>query len=522
MEQNNDQKHNNIHESDSGGIPPPPRRSSGLKMSSSAERPEFRCAAIDSRPPAAAGFMMSPQPVPDVNAQVHEEEVGPTRSAAGAVLPSLKSLAQEPYGISKEQHQYYRYTPKTVPLEPTPTISLDLNRKPKPVKQIGWNSPTFNKMPMNYPVERNNRHINVDECSVGDLLVRLYEGFRIMSIQAKYFNRPASAALLTTENVELYLVLWYSHDSTQFIVEIQRRRGDTIIFHHYANYILDAAAGNLDESIFNNTEGSLLYLRSTESLLRSELSRIAPETDMDKEAVVALEIVHDLLKKDRRDARQLGMEGVCIMTNARKTVLSAAILTSRAILLGDRNASAGQGLYKIILDVLQKRSIGQEELMGDEYMYDSDDEQYFLDEDEEMRDYSPEYKEEMTLLFNLALNAFSHALEVVTNFGVGSESSLTKTEDVIDHFLVQAENLTETDLLSTFLQTMQKAYVKPHNAWLAAKCLRFICQASPSARERTNKYGGPQFVKNAFDIGASSHAKLESECRLLHNILTTC
>mmetsp|Transcript_2346 Transcript_2346/g.4234 ORF Transcript_2346/g.4234 Transcript_2346/m.4234 type:complete len:523 (+) Transcript_2346:180-1748(+) len=522
MEQNNDQKHNNINESDSGGIPPPPRRSSGLKMSQSAVRPEFRFAAIDSRPPAAAGFMMSPQPVPDVNAQLNEEEVGPTRSAAGAVLYSRKSLLQEPYGITKEQHQYYRYTPKTVPFEPTPTISLeDLNRKPGPVKPV-WDSPTLNKMPMNYPVERNNRHINVDECSVDDLLVRLYKGFRIMSIQAKYFNRPASAALLTTENVELYLVLWYSHDSTQFIVEIQRRRGDTIIFHHYANYILDAAAGNLDESIFNNTEGSLLYLRSTESLLRSELSRIAPETDMDKEAVVALEIVHDLLKKDRRDARQLGMEGVCIMTNARKTVLSAAILTSRAILLGDRNASAGQGLYKIILDILQKRSIGQEELMGDEYMYDSDDEQYFLDEDEEMRDYSPEYKEEMTLLFNLALNAFSHALEVVTNFGVGSEGSLTKTEDVIDHFLVQAENLTETDLLSTFLQTMQKACAKPHNAWLAAKCLRFICQASPSARERTKKYGGPQFVENAFDIGASSHAKLESECRLLHNILTTC
>ena len=320
--------------------------------------------------------------------------------------------------------------------------------------------------------------------------------------------------------MELYLALWESDNAKEVIVELQRRRGDTIVFHQYASHIMDAAFGTFDDSLFTNDEGSLLYLQAAEKKLRSELSRIAPKNDLEKESLLALEIVYDLLKKDRRDARQLGMEGVCILANARKTLLSAAILTSRALLLGDQTA-ASQGLHEIVLNIIQKRRISKDEVTGD-YPEDSDDEDYFRDDDEEMRDYSPEYKEEITLLFNLALDALAHALEVVTTFGVdasASPDSAFSVAWVIDTFLVHATQLTEADLLSTFLQTLQRAYLKPHNAWLAAKCLRFICSASPSATERTVKLGGMQFVENAFDVGVASHAKLESECRMLQGVL---
>ena len=333
------------------------------------------------------------------------------------------------------------------------------------------------------------------------------------------YIHQASAALLTPENVELYVTLWESDDGKDVIVEVQRRRGDTIIFHHYANHILNAASGRLDESAFANDEGSILYLQSTEKKLRSELSRIAPDSDMDKESVVALEIVYELLQKERSDARQLGMEGTCILANARKTVLTAAIATSRAILLGGQT-QASQGLHEILLGVILKRRIG-DIVSGGDYPEDSDDEEYFLDDDEEIRDYSPEYKEEITLLFNLALNALSHALEVATTFGVDTTASPHQSAAwAVDEFLVHAMRHTETNLLSTLLQTLQRAYLKPHNAWLAAKCLRFICTASPSAKKRLINLGAVQSVETAYDVGIESHAKLESECHLLQSLLT--
>lgn len=328
---------------------------------------------------------------------------------------------------------------------------------------------------------------------------------------------------MTPENVEIYLALWESDDSKAVIVEVQRRRGDSILFHQYASHIMDAASGNFDDALFTNVvEGNLLYLKSTEQMLRTELSRVAPEHDMDKESVMALEIVTDLLKKDRRDARQLGMEGVCILADARKTVLSAAILTSRAILLRDQSSST---LFRILLGIIQNKSIeGQDEEMGGDYYEDSDDEQFFLDEDDAIQDYSPEYKEEITLLFYLALDALSHALEVVINFGIDpagtSAVSPDSTAEVIDSFLIYAGQISNTELLVTLLQTLQRAYLKPHNAWLAAKCLRYICAASRSAKERTTAMRGMQCVDTALDVGIESHAKLESECFMLKSVLS--
>jgi len=521
-------------------------------------------------PPAAAAFMEPsvsssmnysfPPPNADVNARMDDADDGPTRSVA--------AIALTPFDISKERGSSQPFLHSAS--SPTMPVAFDVKRESYShsaslpitqgksrsvefqVKSIAvqlpecWSPPWIDKLPRYFPLERTHRRVKLEECSLGDVLLRVVGTLRKMSVQAKYFSRPvsvdevwkndsivfmieyrahvystlsffqASAALFTTENVELYLAFWKSDDDKEVIVEVQRRRGDTVIFHQYANCIMNAASGTLDISLFTNDEGSILYLQSTEKKLRSELSRIAPESDIDKESVVVLEIVYDLLTKERRDARQLGMEGVCILVNARKTVLSAAIRTSSAILLGGET-KASQGLHEVLLGIIQKRRIG-DEVTGGDYPEDSDDEEYFLDDDDELRDYSPEYKEEITLFYNLALNALSHALEVVTNFGVLDQSF--SASSVVDTFLYYARQQTDADILLTLLETLRKAYLKPHNAWLAAKCLRFICSASPTATERTLKLGGIGCAEMAFDVGVESHAKLESECRMLQGVLT--
>lgn len=516
---------------------------------------------MDTMQPTASPFMTpnlsfssTGKAKPNVSARLLEDaDEGATRSVATMGAPRNFPIAKE----HRPDTRYYQKQSSPAYETPSlPTISvLDVKEPAKPAKRSSWRSPVLKKLPRYFPLERTNRRINVSECSFDDLLLRISDGLRVMSIQAKYFDRPvrsmnhdavtrngacsdtctfhgdrqASAALLTPENVELYLALWDSDDSKQVIVEVQRRRGDCMLFHQFASHLLDAASGNLDTSLFsNNAEGSLLYLRNTEQILRNELSRVAPAYYMNKESIVALEIVSDLVQKDRRDARQLGMEGVCILANVRKTTLTAAIRTSRAILLGDQESQASQGLHEILLGIIQKKTIdGQDQDMGGEYYEDSDDEQYFLDQDEEIQDYSPEYKEEITLLFNLALDAVSHALEVLTNFGIqdpndsssqADASSLSNTSWIIESFLGRANEVSGTELLSTLLLTLQRAYLNPHNAWLAAKCLRFICAACPSAAERTRALGAEQSTATALAVGIASHAKLESECLQLQSV----
>lgn len=327
----------------------------------------------------------------------------------------------------------------------------------------------------------------------------------------------------------MYLSLWESDNHKELIVEIQRRRGDAAVFYPYAQHILDAASGQLDSSRFSLEEGSLQYLKSTESKLKTEISRQVPASeDMEKESVVALEIVHGLLKKDRMDARHLGMESVSILANCRKTVLSASILMSRALLLGNGDRCS-QGLNEMLLNVLQKRSIGiDESFMGGDYPTDDDEDNFFVDQDPELEHCSPEYKEEMTLLFNLGLDALAHALEVATTFDLGVMVSSTTKQDisphyassVVDTFLVHSQQRTDVDMLITLLQTLQRAPIKPHNAWLAAKCLRYICSASPHAAQRTEKLGGADFCRQAYEVGIASHAKLEYECRLLQGVFS--
>merc|ERR1712224_616742 len=51
-------------------------------------------------------------------------------------------------------------------------------------------------------------------------------------------------------------------------------------------------------------------------------------------AIIAIEIAHGLIMKDRIDANQLGLESLCLLTDAKKTGLITAVIASRVVLLG--------------------------------------------------------------------------------------------------------------------------------------------------------------------------------------------
>merc|ERR1712216_703210 len=102
--------------------------------------------------------------------------------------------------------------------------------------------------------------------------------------------------------------------------------------------ILDAAAGVLDLHRHIEQYGEdidVVYSNNNnDKLLNLDTSLTTPEeagTEVD-DAIRAVEIAHGLVMKDRMDARQLGLESLCLLTDPKKTGLTTALLSSHVVL----------------------------------------------------------------------------------------------------------------------------------------------------------------------------------------------
>merc|ERR1739848_360250 len=84
-----------------------------------------------------------------------------------------------------------------------------------------------------------------------------------------------------------------------------------------------------------------VYTKNSKKMMKKAAAHRALCLGMPKDAgtetenaVVALEIAHGLLMKDRMDARRLGLESLCLLTDPAKTGLVTASMASRVVLLG--------------------------------------------------------------------------------------------------------------------------------------------------------------------------------------------
>jgi hypothetical protein len=95
-------------------------------------------------------------------------------------------------------------------------------------------------------------------CSIIESSARLADCLRILSVQAIYNDETATAQLMTAENVEMHLSLWKTSSGEKhpegIVVELKRRKDDSITFHRYSRYILDAAVGDFDPEAFTDIE----------------------------------------------------------------------------------------------------------------------------------------------------------------------------------------------------------------------------------------------------------------------------
>merc|ERR1712232_1018041 len=354
---------------------------------------------------------------------------------------------------------------------------------------------------------------------------------RVLSVQAIYNNEKATAHLMTSENVEMHLSLWKTSNSTNsIVVELQRRKGDSIAFHRYSRFILDAAMGDFDAIEHIHKYGQCMNFsqsKKLQRLLHMDMGR-APASEHEN-AIIAIEIAHSLLMKDRMDARQLGLESLCLLTDPRKTSTTTAVICSHAVLLGSAGGLATEGgdlmfdeapfqeIRETILSLVQFSRIGE-----DDYGDEGHDIKF-----EERKIGKGEY---MSLLHNLALAVLANALDVIENeekFDPSPEETEMKpaaveansASSIAGNFMTKTKEISRVDILSTLIHELGKAEIKPHNAHLSAKCLGSLCRASSDARNRAKELGAKNVVRAALEIGVKTHLKLQTECEKVEQVL---
>ena len=386
-------------------------------------------------------------------------------------------------------------------------------------KVSNWSPRDLRTVPAFYPLEKSSRLVEDD--TAANIAYRVSECLRHLSIQATYDND--TAYLHSAENVEMHLSLWKTPPTSLqqgIVVELQRRSGDSIAFHKYSRSILDAAMGLLDIDEMQVEADIVYHSKKVQRLLALEKHA---EKEEHETAIQAIEIAHGLLMKDRMDARVLGLESLCLLTDPRKTGPITSILASHVVLLGSTRGIQIPGLgddtfadeapfqeiREGILNLVQFGRIGEEE--------------------EDLTEYSDADTDHMTLLHNLALAVLANALDCVENpdrFDDAPEDTKPRTRlrtasssEVANEFMHQTEELSKKEILSTLISELGKASLKPHNATLSAKCIGSLCRASDEAKKRAKELGAKQVVSTALDVGVRTHLKLETECRTVVTVL---
>ncbi len=404
--------------------------------------------------------------------------------------------------------------------------SVKVEKPPSSNVQSNWAPTTLRPVPAFYPLERSTRLV---EEPLEEVVARVSEANRVLSIHAVYCDETATASLLTAEHVEMQLSLWKTGGPNQpegIAVELQRRKGDSIAFHRYSRHILDAAVGDFDSKDLLANHGEdfdVIYSKKVQRMLSLEtLKEDATELE---NAIIAIEIAHGLLMKDRMDARQLGLESLCLLTDPNKTGNSTALIASRVVLLGtsqDPDAEADEDLLydegpfqeirQTILSLIQLRRIGESDGF-DEGVSGEDD-------------------EHMTILHNLALAVLANALDVIESedrfddspedIKPAARDRLGSASSVCESFLDEAEEMSgDKEILKTLISELGKAGDKPHSACLSAKCIGSLCRASDKARRRAKELGAKTVVQTALEVGTRTHLKLERECQKVMTTLNT-
>jgi len=385
----------------------------------------------------------------------------------------------------------------------------------------GWKQPRLTRLSMYHPLEA--CHVRFHKKQLDDVLNLLCQTFQSMSVQvAAYEESPIAASCWSLDQVEFRVSLWESRDDEQMaVLEVQRRSGDAYHFSCYARSIMALVVdGNSGTSrstpqlpTFAIPRGAcalsgtgmenMRLLRKAEQLVNHAFAngQSANNTLENKSpADEALEIANHLLCGcDRYDARQLGLESLCMLTDPNKAGLDVSAKVSEAILLGDRQSSPYRRMQAVLLPLAVTGSWPGEDSddsMMIDFGYDDDDGDAVLDKGHPHA--------------FLALQVLCQALQVLSR-----NVNTAAVRGSMPSFLAEARQLLSgKDLVQELLSMVNDAQAHPHGAFLALRCLTAVCRVLPDVRVAVAKEHETT-VNKARQIGVMSHAALEKASQQL-------
>ena len=410
----------------------------------------------------------------------------------------------------------------------------------------------------------------------------------------------------------LLYFLFIESSPPQLLVELQRRKGCSVTFHNYRKCLLDAAEGKFDPQAYNRTDGldkpfgrdrcnqprASLGRPSLSSGRPSSISRPsgimrpaalsppssperssslrAPSFSADNAGVViaglktegegtasssseshgdtvdkalkALNMAASLIRKDRVDARRLGMESLVLLTDPLRAGMETAKIASRVVLLGTASDDVAMDHGDEDVDVLFDESSGlgiRENIL--EMIMADDCEEEQLESGSDTDGFRGIEKEFTDSLFNLCLTVLSNALHTIeesikppTNDdgsvvdddrkpspnnspSPNRRRAATEPAPLSKRFIDDTNNTFGCDVLSSLIRILGQAKLNPHDAYHSARCLGVLfkgCGNSHKARARKD-LDAKRIIAAALEVGSRSHAKLADASRVAMMALVT-
>jgi hypothetical protein len=394
-----------------------------------------------------------------------------------------------------------------------------------PSWQAGWQNPVLTRLGLYHPLEQ--CQTTFPKIKLPEVLASLTGTFRALSLETVLDNSPIAANCISLEQVHWRVSMWESRtDSNACVLEVQRCKGDVVIFVRYAKQIIAAVAQAVAAASATATaepastqppitRSNISTTPSKPTLVQAErmlAHTFSEEMQLNNDATAfygALEIADRLIGADRFDAQCLGLESLGMMTDPEKTGMAGATLVSWVVLTGRAPPAAAAGsrgaetanvaVYRrlqravVTAVVAGKSSSSSSKRKSMEQNVDSMD----MDVDDDNHQVS----------YYLALAICANAVSVLS-----SSPDAAANQYALEQFLADAERLTGgCNLLECLVGQVHACQEQAHFAYLATRILHGMCRACPVVRETLMKQKAAVqvVVQHAQQVGSVTHAALE-------------
>mmetsp|Transcript_6955 Transcript_6955/g.10174 ORF Transcript_6955/g.10174 Transcript_6955/m.10174 type:complete len:429 (+) Transcript_6955:67-1353(+) len=341
---------------------------------------------------------------------------------------------------------------------------IDNNRK-EPKANWLVKDESLQRLPVDFPLEKTSRFIS-EKASV--IANRISNCLYLRSIEAKYNDKKAMAKCSTLDYVRFRVRLFAprKNEDEGTIVEVQKRRGDTISFLRDCRAILNAAEGDgVDDA---PSEAVPIHIDFGMAMAGDQTMQEESEEDILAEAIQS---AVELVGREELDLNVMAFESLVALVDPLKTMPDIALNACKTIVANDSKDKSASEIRGAIAALLRNGSLHDDE--GDAIISDFNE-----------------------TLKNLALCLLSKTFANMLN----KRCLETAIQDNSEWFL--------DTLIPSLVDAVKNAKDRPHDALYASDCLSNLLRASKDLLKRADEENALSALEEAKAFGSTHHKSL--------------